>query len=462
MSGAACIDPSDCWFGGAELPEPQVGTFQLHWDGHTVTREPFLNEGHQLGDMAAFDEHVFASLRIRESDPPPVKTEGLAGEVPPLHLLNPDGVFPSSEVLTEIPLRGPEEFAEAPDYLNLSADGEALWGASGPQPHTPNGSREAGVTVLRYSRTQYSGEVGKYVEAGAPTWSEVIGACPTLAHKCEADAPSENPLPGDVVRSIAAEPGSPSAWLALDSKENAERSEGNSPTAPAILARISGEGTISERLSLPGKGAAETIACPAAHDCWLATTQGWLYHLADESERTNPQGNGDPAFSGSYLITERPLDEGVPQQTELSVPLEEETSTAVAETGPIKEKVPQPFARITLPLLSDLHTRLVHGTTLQLSFRLSVKARIRLLAKRHKTVVASTRMQTLKAGKHSLEVRLNAKRWPTSLDLQTHRLAPLKTISSAESSVESISTSEVTPLSKALIQTAGLGIGWLR
>jgi hypothetical protein len=378
-----------------------------------------------------------------------------------LHLLNPDGVTPSSEVLTEIPYLAPQEFPSAPDYLHLSSDGDALWGASGPQPSTPSGSSEAGVTVLRYSHTQYSAEAGEYLEAGAPSWSEVIGACPSLSRECEAEPPSNDPLPQDVVKSIATEPSGESAWLALDSQENSNSSNGDSPTAPAILARVSGDGTISDRLTLPGKGAAETITCPAPHDCWLATTQGWLYHLADQAERSTPDPNGDPAFSGSYLITERPLDEGVPQQTELALPVEEEnrTSTTPAETA--LPKVPSPFATVDVPLLSGVHTRLVHGTTLELSFRLSVKARVRLVAKRHKTVVASTPTRTLKAGKHSLQIRLNVKRWPTSLNLQTHALVPLKTVSSAQPSVESVSTAERTGIAKSLIQT-GLGTGWFR
>ncbi len=463
MAGAACLDPSDCWFGGDELPEPQTGTFQLHWDGHSLTREPFLNEGHQLGDMAAFEGHVYASMRISESDPQPVKKEGAVGEVPAMHLLNPDGVTPSSEVLTEIPLLAPQEFPAAPDYLHLSADSNTLWAASGPQPTKPSNSAEAGVTVLRYSRTQYSREAGGYVEEATPGWYQVIGACPSISHSCEKEPPSEDPLPKAVVKSIAAEPGGESAWLALDSQENADSSNGDSPTAPAILARIQGDGTISDNLSLPGKGAAETIACPAAHDCWLATTQGWIYHLANQVERNTTDPNGDGAFAGGYLITERPLDEGVPQQTELGLPAEEETQAAGAPTEPlsVNPEVVSPFAMVDVPLLSGMHTRLVHGTTLELSFHLSVKARVRLIAKRRKTVVASTPARTLKAGKHSLQVRLNPKHWPTKLDLQTHALAPLRKVSTAGSSVESVSTSERMPGSQPSIEPT-LGTGWPR
>ncbi len=54
-----------------------------------------------------------------------------------------------------------------------------------------------------------------------------------------------------------------------------------------------------------------------------------------------------------------------------------------------------------------MHSRLVHGTTLELRFHLAVKARVRLLAKRHKQLVASTPTRTLAAGSRKLLLRLN-------------------------------------------------------
>ncbi len=46
---------------------------------------------------------------------------------------------------------------------------------------------------------------------------------------------------------------------------------------------------------------------------------------------------------------------------------------------------------------------------------------MRLLAKRHKKLVASTPMRTLAAGNRKLLLRLNRHEWPTKLSLQTHR-----------------------------------------
>jgi hypothetical protein len=94
-----------------------------------------------------------------------------------------------------------------------------------------------------------------------------------------------------------------------------------------------------------------------------------------------------------------------------------------------------------VPLVSHIHTRLVHGTTLELSFHLAVKARVRLLAKRKRSVVASTSTRTMAAGSRKLLLHLDLRRWPTKLDLQSHALAPLPTVSTAEPNVGTVSTS---------------------
>jgi hypothetical protein len=54
-------------------------------------------------------------------------------------------------------------------------------------------------------------------------------------------------------------------------------------------------------------------------------------------------------------------------------------------------------------------------------------------------------MQTLKAGNRSILLRLDPKRWPTKLELQTKALAPLPTVSTRESNsaTDTIGTSEI-------------------
>jgi hypothetical protein len=236
----------------------------------------------------------------------------------------------------------------------------------------------------------------------------------------------------------ASKPGSESAWLALDSPTDAEQP---SALAPALLARISANGTIADEQSLPSpqevaegvgpRGAADKIACPAPHDCWMATTQGWLFHLAPADERQLPE-DSDPAFAS--LIAYRPPDEGLPQAILDAPPPDDSGLPGEASSLPIP--LPEPptapvQSKTTLPLLSHMHTRLLHGSTLELRFHLAVKARVRLLAKRHRQVVASTPMRTLAAGARRLLLRLSRRRWPTKLDLQTHALARLPTVSTS-------------------------------
>ncbi len=41
MHAAACLSPADCWFAGDPLEEPQLGAFQLHWNGSALEAEPY-------------------------------------------------------------------------------------------------------------------------------------------------------------------------------------------------------------------------------------------------------------------------------------------------------------------------------------------------------------------------------------------------------------------------------------
>jgi hypothetical protein len=425
MHAAGCIGPSDCWFAGDPLPAPQIGAFQLNWNGSSLTADP-NPQGHVVQDMRLFGGSLYESVRLspedqvtsRESTPAVLRRINAAGVQPTFVSLSPG-----------VPQYAPGEFPTALSFLRLSADAEALWGAADPVPaqELPNGSAPGEVTVVRYA---------------AGNWSQVIGFSEPLG---------ANPLVGLFVSSIAAEPGSESAWLGLDTPADSEQP---SPSASATVARVATAGTVSDEQTLPSaqeaaegigpKGAAAKISCPAPHDCWMVTTQGWLYHLAPPTERHLPV-DGDPAFAGP--ITFRPPDEGLPQVVPDAPPPDDSglpgeappsISSLLATTTPSTE------SKVTAPLLSDLHTRIVHGSTLELSFHLAVKARIRLIAKRHSSVVASTPTRTLTAGNRELLLRLDRRRWPTKLDLQSHALAPLPTESTRGAGHDTVSTSLVT------------------
>jgi hypothetical protein len=433
MDAAGCIGADDCWFAGEPLPAglPATGSFHLHWNGTTLTEEPYEGEAQPIRDMRVFEGRLYESVAV---SPPPVRE---LVEPPVLHVINPAGVTPLFEEIPgegsgesgpsesgapRIPLRGHEVFVEALRGLHLSADEHALWAATSavPEQDKPELSKAGQVTVARLDPKEHEGE-----------WQQLLGS--------GTNPSGEALFPGQVVESIAAEPGTDSAWLALDSERDDQHP---SPGIFATIARIAANGVVSDEQTLPSqaeqekgvgpKGAAARITCPAAQDCWLVTTQGWLFHLTTGTESLPVDDEG---FSS--LITSRPRDEGLPQaqpdappEEEFGLPGEAPPSFTVTKAEANTE------GKIKVALVSNMHSRLVHGSTLELRFHLAAKARVRLLAKRHKSTVASTPQMTFAAGSRKLLLKLNPSKWPTGLDLQTHALAPLPTISDRSPSVE--------------------------
>lgn len=405
MHAAACLSPSDCWFAGDALEAPQVGAFQLHWNGGSLEPQPYTAEGHAVEDMRLLGGHIYESVRLAAGD------RSSAPEPPLVHRIEPEGVLPTFEAET-LPF-----FEPTLDFLRLSGAEEALWGAAGPQ--NPNETKPPPVTVVRRNEG---------------SWSELIGPSHPLGTHVIPEEETLFPEGAEyaTVSSIAADPGTESAWIAL--APQLQRSG-----QPAVLLHVSATGKVIEEATLPSaheqgegigrKGSAAKISCPATNDCWLSTTQGWLFHLASEKERTLARDENESEYFRG-LITFRPEDLGLPQVPADAPP--PDTSGLVEEppnygSGFAESKTPPIEAKITAPLLTRIHSRLVGATTLELRFDLAVKARVRLLAERRKKLVASTPMRTLAAGARKLLLRLNRHEWPTKLDLQTHPLAPLPT-----------------------------------
>lgn len=413
MHAAGCLSASDCWFAGDPLPEGQIGAFHLHWDGHSLSEQP-NPQGHAVGDMARFGRYLYESVRLAQGDqlsePEPF---------PPLVLrrIAPVGYQPTfTPLFMRLPDYSQGELPEALDFLRLSAAGESLWAAAGPSLTPPEQSAPGEVTVMRYEKN---------------AWTQLLGP--------STDPPGGNPLAGYVVESIAAEPGGTGAWLALDTLSDASSP---SPLASATVARVTADGTVSDLQTLPtpamglgAKGAAAKIVCPAHGDCWLATTQGWLFHYSEGSPVAP-----DTESPFTKVIGFRPLDEGLPQVQPDAPPAD----TSGVDEEPARPFVPvleavetkAPEARVTLPLLSHIKTKLVRRYTLEVRFHLAVKARVRVIAKRRRSVVASTRMDTLAAGNRQLLLTLDPHRWPTKLDMQTHALRPLPTVAAGEAGTE--------------------------
>jgi hypothetical protein len=450
MHAVGCFGREDCWFAGDPLPEPQVGAFQLHWDGHALTAEP-NPQGHAVESMQAYEQGLYEGVLIRPTYEPRVpEKEDRVGEEEspfapsPLHLIRPAGVLPTFSSLTAppIPLYGAEEPAWAAQAPTLGADAKALWAAANPlarsrfpaRSEAPSGQ----VTILRDAAGSWQQLVGPAADPGGNPFTTFIG---------ESEHPTAEELrreeQNEVVQAIAAEPEADAAWLALNSEANSFRG----PLAQAMVERLSSAGALGEREVLPTpqeagegvgpKGAAEKITCPASEDCWLVTSQGWLFHLSSEATRFLPE---DTAAAFSTLITERPPDEGLPQVQPDAPPEDNSGLLAELQAPPIAPKSEREVFKVHVPLLSHLRSRLVHGTTLELSFQLAVKARLKLLAKRRGRVVASTPARTLAAGKRRLMLRLDVHRWPTKLAFQAHPLAPLPTVPETQSNETTVGT----------------------
>lgn len=416
MHALGCIAASDCWFAGDPLLNEKDGeAFHLQWNGSSLTARP-TPWGHAVEDMRLFEGRLFESVRL-------LTTDVTAGpEVPfpyALHEIAPFGA-PPVELLSGVPLYGEEEFTQALEFLHLGADRESLWAAAGPAREPPQASAPAHVTVVRYAGGQ---------------WAQVLGP----------ESGSAGALGDDVVvNSVAPEPGTDGAWLAVDTQADAEKP---SPTAAAVVAHVAADGTI-ETQTLPSavevaagvapKGAAQDVTCPALDDCWMTTTQGWIYHLAPEGERQLALDES-PAFS--KLITFRPPDEGLPQVTPDAPPPDDSGEVAASASKPSLIAIPEvPEAKVHAALLSNIHSRLVKGTTLELRFHLAVKARVQLIAKRKQKVVAKTPSHTLASGNRKLLLALDRRKWPTKLDLKTHPLAELPLISTRAPSVNTVGT----------------------
>jgi hypothetical protein len=440
MHAAGCIGPSDCWFAGDPLPEPlPVGAFHLHWNGGSLAAEPYVEAGHAVQDMRLLEGRLYESVRIAPDDrhlvPDPESLRSF-----PLHTINP-GATADFEAEGAAPLYEAGEFPTALDYLHLSAADGQLWGAAGSVRELPAGSQPGQLTVVRYSP-----ELGGWTQLLGPEHPVGAGLFPR-----EAELLPEG-VSGAAVTAIAAEPGTGAAWVALDSQADAAGLE-SGQIAHAVVARVAQDGSLSDIQVLPSpgeeaagvgpKGAAAKLACPAPRDCWMATTRGWLFHLAPEGERQLPE-DGDPAFAGP--ITFRPEDKGLPQVPPDAPPVDDSglLGEAPSVAGALAEAAPPPLeSRVPVALLSHVRSKLVHGTTLQVSFHLAVKARVRLLAKRRKQVVAATAMRTLSAGNRRVLLKLDRRRWPTKLDLQTHALAKLPTVPTTSAGVGTVSTAFV-------------------
>jgi hypothetical protein len=392
MNAAACLAPDDCWFGGERLPgDVNTGAFHLHWDGTALTPWPSLvqhdpsvaDPDRAVVDMVAHQGGLYESVRAEgntvanESSDQPILVHQVFGGTPPAFVPQ----FPSE------PIDYGDQPPTALDGPRLSSDGDALWAAAGA---TDPNRTPTPVTVLRLGS-----------DGLAPL---------TLTD------PDAVLGPDVAITAIAAEPGTGSAWVGyVPGPELGVNSV-------ARLARVSATGTVTDATALPStaddlarKLQTDRLACPATDQCWMATQLGWLFHLGGDLPRDD-----EPAMH--QLITFRPPDASTPVLPPDTLPDDDSgIAPPVFDEPPPIQSTPStvpPKKAKAKKLVTGLKRRIIKRTTLELTFTLTAKAHVQLVATRKKTVVARTKKTTLAKGKHKLRLKLSAKHWPTKLDLR--------------------------------------------
>lgn len=411
MDAAACLAPNDCWFGGDRLPGTvNVGAFHLHWDGTSLTPWPSLADpdpsvvdpDRAISDMAVHQGEIYEAVRVDgnlvdgEDSSQPFLVHKIFSGSPPV--FTPVPAFEPVDYLGVLPstLRG----------FRLSSDGDTLWAAAGPAspgsvPAPPQFLRLAGSGLLPIHLTDDARDV--------------------LTSEVE-------------ITALAAEPGTSSAWVGYASPRESN--------TPARLARVHADGTLGDVTSLPlasdgiaRKGITGPLACPSPGQCWMATTGGWLFHLGDRLPR-------DDAPEMHRLITYRPPDASAVVFPPDDLPDDDSgiAPPVIAQPPPVglspSEETPSTTKR--KKLVTSIKKPKVRGLTLALKFTLTAKARVQLIAKRNKTVVAKTKLRTLSKGKHTLKLKLNRKRWPTALDLRAKAVTTSDTSNAGEVTISSL------------------------
>jgi hypothetical protein len=437
MDSAACRAASDCWFGGELGQPPNSGAFHLHWDGRSVT-VVYSPEGHAITSMALVNQSLLLeSMQLAPSDvyaaedpnhPPVIEQLAPAGSGAVFHPfpIRDPTCDPSVSICFPLPSYGidadghpvePDTLAGldlSSDYHPAAPGPSQLWALAGPN-DTPLSSSSRGRShplALLFD--------------GA-NWTQVVGG---------ADPGGDDPFnAGEIPTQVAAEPRAAAAWVTIQSND-----------LLAHVDRLTAAGTLSEQDTLGlaqgvGKrGGAGPLTCPGPHDCWLATDQGWLFHLTDGTRLTQ---DTDPNFQ--QIITYRPFDGGTPQIPPDDPPADDSLANQAPPVLPAATPTVQ-VSTASGPLVEHVRSRLIKRDTLQLTFTLTAAARVQLLARRKGRVIARTRLTKMRAGKtRVLRLRLNPRRWPTKLDLRATREHPASAPAAGSPSLTGPDTSSPTP-----------------
>ncbi|MGB7685701.1 MAG: hypothetical protein WBL45_07940 [Solirubrobacterales bacterium] len=389
MTSAACNGPNDCWFGGVGSQDAlgeNVGAFHLHWDGVNL-ETVYGPQGRGVTDMQFHQDALYESTVIGRSAENRTDLVDLAEPeaVPKLiHEVEPGGIF-ANDPFEPASLAGVP--GDGTELLGMDSDGTDLWAVGGGAASGP--SAPVGGAVAR-----------------PPLIAHLVGGSFQELTLTGASF-GVNDRFGDV----AAIPDSDEAMATV--VPFAERASANSK---AVVAQIAPDGTTTTT-SLPaagsGRGSAARIACPAPEECWMVTRAGWLFHY---SEGAPLPLDTEPAFQGT--IEFRP-NESAEQFVPDTPPVDDSQLFAPPELerNPIADPPKRKVRRLPA-LLRNVRSNL-DGLSLTVSFTVTRKAKVALLAKKGRKTVARTKSQLFTPGRHQLTLRVSRENYPTGLAFRT-------------------------------------------
>jgi hypothetical protein len=397
MDAAACDGPDDCWFAGIGSEDPSgqhIGAFHLHWDGTNLTSS-YQPQGRGVSGLAYFDGAFYESTLVGAQPGDTSDAVTLASPEPNGPVLIHKLVNETFVDTSFVPYVKPGEPAEGVELLSAKADATNLWFSGGGAASGPDAPREGSVP---------GSPVAVYYDE--PFFVE--DAIDPALFGTE-----------DRFVDIAPVPGTDMAWAA-DQPYSLRRS--TTAKAKVVLVEPGGGASIDTLpVSGPGRGSAQLVAATGPEEAWLATSAGWLFHYTNGT--VLPE-DSDPSWAGT--ITVRPnesveqfvADTPPPDDSELFAPPPVAVETKATEV-PVAEVIPALLKNVSVSR---------HGLTVTVSFQLARLADVQLVAKLHGKAIARTRDERLQAGRHSLSLRLQRKRWPSGLSFVTKELTKPKPV----------------------------------
>jgi hypothetical protein len=415
MDAAACDGPNDCWFGGELGEGANAGAFHLYWNGSALS-VAYSPQDHAVASMSVDENQIYESVQLATGD-----SYGSESTTSPsvLHTIVPSDpgdvfhdVFPTEASCVGFCVAlsdygsATSGKAVAPDTLSgfaLSSD----WSQSGEGPPTPQLWAVAGPdsTAPPTDEDKAHPIALRYIDE---EWTQVVPNLVTFAS-------------GEEPQGVAADPGGNAAWVPITGEDETAHVDLLSSADGGQTWSISAHDDLGPEQGVGPRGNAGPIACPAPHECWLATDEGWLFHLTNGVALP---ADRDPFFDGTDgIITYRPPDDGVPEQ----LPDEPPEDDSLANLQPLTEPAPTAAPAVRPPaivpaqkkaLVAHVHTHLLKGDVLELTFTLTGSAHVQLLGIRHGKVVTRTRRETLRKGSHTLKLKLSRSQWPTKLSLR--------------------------------------------